>query len=312
MNEQDWADRFSRDVDSLLSTTDESGYGQMTDDYRQMFALARTLSTTDFSGESWVRQVLRRRLLNQIDARAGRRFGREKLVRALSWGHHPALFLVVVVLASLFIVSWTWPGTLTATAQGVENFVQSLRLGYNTSVHRLGSGQAAPLQRQSSPVVEVKQWNNYWVIRTSIGNFGGNVSPGQVAIVHRLLTFGEAQEIVHFRLRQPGYLPKGYTLREVIVSPIGSVFLFYGGPDGDIVLLQTPVGTQSGGDTERVITAAIQTVTDQPIESATLNGEPAAWIEGRGLMWEADSISYTVGGANLSLEEATRIATSLK
>ena len=56
----------------------------------------------------------------------------------------------------------------------------------------------------------------------------------------------------------------------------------------------------------------IGTLTDKPIEEVVLNGQSAGWIEGLGLMWEADGVSFTLGGLNLSLDEATRIAESLE
>ncbi len=46
--------------------------------------------------------------------------------------------------------------------------------------------------------------------------------------------------------------------------------------------------------------------------AARATAEPAGWVEGTSLMWEADGISYTLGGASLSLDEAIRIAESLK
>ena len=52
--------------------------------------------------------------------------------------------------------------------------------------------------------------------------------------------FNEAQAITPFRLRQPGYLPTGYAFLDAMVapSPDDRAFLFYSGPDGEIVLIQ--------------------------------------------------------------------------
>ena len=161
-----------------------------------------------------------------------------------------------------------------------------------------------------TPIVE--QQGDLWIIRTAIGNFAGNVLPGQDATVRRFSTFDEAQAVVLFSLRQPSYLPAGYIFREAIVTPLDWAFLFYGGPNGDIILAQMPVGERPGGDAQHSIFAETGTLTDKPIEPAILNGQPAGWVDGHSLMWEAEGISYALGGLDLSLDEATRIAESLK
>jgi hypothetical protein len=162
---------------------------------------------------------------------------------------------------------------------------------------------------------EVKQRSDGWIIRTAIGNFGGNLLPGQDATVHRFDTFDQAQTATTFIVHQPAHLPVGYALRETMVAPGGSTFLFYDGPEGDIILVQMPVygRVEEQSDNHVVSTVVgIATLTDKPIEEVTLNGQPAGWVEGNGLMWKADGVSYTLGGANLTLDEVIRIAESLK
>jgi hypothetical protein len=53
-------------------------------------------------------------------------------------------------------------------------------------------------------------------------------------------------------------------------------------------------------------------MTNGTLEEVDLDGRKAAWADGRLLMWEADGIGYLVGGPKLGLDEATRIAKSLK
>jgi len=316
MNEQDLADRFNRDVDSLLNEARRTDSEPITTEYRQALDLARTLVTTDFSAESQVRQSLRRRLLNGIGKAEERQRRKEYIMRTLFWQRHPAVTLAAVVLAALLIVAFTWPGTLTAVAEGIENFVQSLRLGPYTSVHQVSPELVAAHPTKAPPVTpEVKQRSDGWTIRTAIGNFGGNVLPGHDAVVHRFSTLDEAQAATSSSLHQPGYLPAGYVLREAMVAPGDSTFLFYDGLEGDIILVQTPVydRVEEQSDNHAVGTSVmIGTLTDKPIEEVTLNGQPAGWVEGHSLTWEADGLSFTLGGANLSLDEATRIAESLE
>ncbi len=316
MNERDWADRFSRDVDSLLNEAGRTDPEPTPTEYRQALDLARTLAATDFSAESRVRQALRRRLLNRIDAREWWQLRKEYTMRTFFWKRHPAVTLAAVVLAAILVVTLAWPGTLTAVAEGIENFVQSLSLGPHTTVHQVSPDQAAARPQKPAPATpEVKQRSDGWTIRTAIGNFGGNVLPDHDATVHRFSTFDMAQAATPFSLRQPGYLPAGYVFREAMVAPGGSTFLFYNGPEGDIILVQWPVYDRVDKlSDDQVVTTVfmIGTLTDKPIEEVMLNGQPAGWVEGSGLMWEADGVSFTLGGASLSLDEALRIAESLE
>ena len=81
MNERDWADRFSSDVDGLLNQAGRTDSEPTPTEYRQALDLARTLATADFSAESQVRQELRRRLLNRIGAREGWQLRKEYAMR---------------------------------------------------------------------------------------------------------------------------------------------------------------------------------------------------------------------------------------
>ena len=56
----------------------------------------------------------------------------------------------------------------------------------------------------------------------------------------------------------------------------------------------------------------IAVLTDESIVSVKLNDESAGWIDNYGLIWERDGISYFVGGNELDLEDAKRIAESIQ
>jgi hypothetical protein len=134
MNEQDWAERFSRDADSLLNEAGRTDSEPTPSAYRQALDLARTLATTDFSVESRVRQTLRRRLLNRIGAWEGGQRRKEIAMRTFFRQRRPIMILVVVVLAALLVVAHAWPGALTAAAQGVYNIIQRIVVGPYTEV----------------------------------------------------------------------------------------------------------------------------------------------------------------------------------
>jgi hypothetical protein len=304
MNEQIWAERFAQDVDHLFAVTESRDSEPQPVEYQQMLGLARALATRDLSGESRVRVALRRRLLTQTGIWKEQNLKNGFLTRVLSWQKQSAVTLGTLVLIALLASIWILPGAQTIAAQGLE-FVQTMILGQNTAMHRVNPSQAAPTNRAAPAKPSIEQKGDLWIVRTAIGNFAADIPPGRKFVEHRLSTIADAQIIAPFPIRQPGFLPTGYTLREAIVAPDGSTFIFYDGPHGDILLTQM-AGARSSDS------SMIGMLTDQPIRSVTLNGRAAGWVEGYGLMWEADGVSYILGGTKLSLAQAIRVAESLK
>lgn len=310
MNERDLAERFSQDVDRLLAEAGRTDSEPLPTEYRQTLDVAHRLASTDFSRESRSRLALRHRLLSRSDARENLR--KEKPMRTYPQLKLRRPLLVAISLALVvLVVTLAWPGALTAAAQSLQTFLQTLVLGEHTIVRQI-SPEILPVA-QTPPATPIVEWRgDIWVIRTALGNFAGNVLPGHDAAVRRFSDLAEATAAVTFNLRQPDYLPAGYVFREAIVPPLDWAILFYEGPGGDIVLAQMPVGEQSINEAGQFTSVMVGTLTDKPIESVTLNGQPAGWAEGFGLMWEAEGVSYILGGVNLSRDETIRIAESLK
>ena len=217
---------------------------------------------------------------------------------------HPAVILTAVVLVAFLVVTLAWSGALTAAAQGIYNVVQRIIVGPYTEAVQIEKLQSDPGEPRPLP-------SGMWLVKTEIGNFGGDVPPGVEYTVRSVTDFEEAQELTPFYLRAPGYLLEGYTLREIKLVP-GHAFLFYGDAGHDIILFQTQVGPQPSDDPNVGIAVKTGWVTDGSLEEVDLDGRKAAWVDGHSLTWEADGISYTVGGLDLSLEEAVRIAESLE
>jgi len=314
MDERELADRFNRDVDDLLNQSGRTDSVPAPNEYRQALDLARALAGADFSDESRMRQAVRRRLLDQARAREVESARKEHSMSTLL-RRHPIVGLAAAVVVVVLAATLIWPGALSAAAQVVGNVVRSLTIGPNTQVQQINPASVPTTPRPRPAKPEVSYSGDMWVIRTPIGNFGGNALPGGDRSVRRYGNLADAQADAAFVVRQPETLPAGYVLREVMVTPADWVFLFYDGPDGDLVLGQIPVGERSrseAGNVGSVTSVMVGTLTDQPIESVTLNGRPATWVEGLGLMWEADGVSYVLGGAGLKLDEATRIAESLR
>ena len=330
MNEQDWADRFSREVDSLLNEAGRTDSEPIPTEYRQALDLARILTTADFSVESRVRQALRRRLLNRICVREGWQRRKEHVMHTFFRKRHPAVILTAVVLVAFLVVTLAWPGALTAAAQGIEAFVQSLWLGEHTLLQRiapeqvmeLGDGQLAiegvPVD-DHQPQIELRQRlederltiEGVPADESEVEMFAGIAEEGwefhYVEIeMQRFDTIKEAQEAASFTLRLPDYLPEGYAFSEALV--IGDLIaLHYDGPSGKISLGQEAVGEEPG----KIVSYGVVSVSEAPVQKVTVNGQDAGWAESV-FVWEADGISYRLSGPSLSLEEAIRIAESLE
>jgi len=120
-DERDWADRFTRDMDSLLNEAGRTDSEPTPTEYHQALDLARTLATTDFSTESQVWQALRRRLLNRTEAREGWQ-RKEYVMRTFLRQRRAAVILASVVLAGLLVVALALPDALTAMAQSIRDF----------------------------------------------------------------------------------------------------------------------------------------------------------------------------------------------
>jgi hypothetical protein len=324
MNERDRADQFSTEVDALLRSAgraqDEAGPDSDAD-----LDVARLLAQEDFSDGSQVRHTLRARLLERLDRGAT---PRERL-KATAIGRlrapRPALMAVIGAMAAVLLVGLLWPGALTAAAQGLERGIQRLFLGAHTSVEQVTPGttiqEAEAAQTEQLQLPEDALWaavsdelglddedGGLWVIRSSIAIREGRPASGLDVTPQLYDSFDEAQTVLDLRLLRPTYLPTGLALREVRVTAFGGAVARYGGTSGRMVFSQTPVGegeTGLGAD-------SIATITNRPVREVQVRGVPGAWIEGLGLVWESDRVTYTLDTDGLTLAEALRVAESLR
>jgi hypothetical protein len=311
MNENELADRFNREVDVFLSQAGRDDDPLQDLGYRQALELARSLVAVDFSPESSLRIALRQRLLGRLSAPEKVHPRKEFSMQIKHFKRRPLLAFAAVLLLALIVLALGAPGVVTAAAQQVAAFISEIDLGDFTSIHQLDPAwSAGQPQSPPPPKPEIVYQDGLWILRTSIGNFGGDPLPGRKNEVVSYPTFSQVQQNASLPLLQPTQLPAGYQFREGIVTPMDWIFLFYEGPQGDIVLAQIPVYSHASEDS--VNSVVVGMITDDPIESVTLNGRAAGWVAGTGLMWEAGGISYLLGCANLDLAATTRIAESLK
>ena len=328
MSETHLISRFTRDVDDLLSQEGRMEPEPMSAEYREVLKLAGTLAKADFSTGSRMRGSLRRRLLDRIETRQSWPQTAVRVLRSISEPRNSLLTSIAVILMSALLFTLVWPGASATLAQSIRATVRQLALGRHTTVtqtacpEQLATVSVVTQAASATPVTSVwpdstqtestlRGEGNLCIINTVIGRFGFQLASDSDAVARRFSTLEEARESVPFGLRRPGYLPEGYALREVLVAPGGASFLFYESPKGNIILVQISVGVDPGAADGRGSVAAVQVLTSGAIESVFLNGMPAGWVQGHGLMWEADGISYTVGGPDLSLDEAIRVAESL-
>ncbi len=214
---------------------------------------------------------------------------------ALAW---TGLAVLLIAISSLFFV----PPVRALASQ----FIREVFLGDYASVKQI------EWEPGDEPSVTP---DNHWMIETILGGSGGELPPGSDPTVRSFASILEAQEHTDLLLREPGYLPDGCALREVRLPPAGAseeqAFLFYGDPDNEIVLFMGRVGEKPGEAPELTTVKVSVIATNGSVEEVVVGENPAAWIDGKVLAWEAEDVLYEVGGRDLSLDEALRIAESI-
>jgi|CXWL01.1.fsa_nt_gi hypothetical protein len=312
MNERDLADQFNKDVERLLTDSGRADSASPPADYGPTLDLARKLIAVDFSAESQVRHSLRRKLLAQVGKAQGRKETRVNTYPYPNPLRQRLLTAVGGALALLLLMMLLYPGGPAVAAQSIENGAKLIILGAYSTAQRIEA------QVTGKPMPE-----NEWHIELYPGfGVGGNGLPGTNPTVTTATTFDEAQQTAAFDIRQPAYLPEGYILQEIKLAPIWTgpgallfpntpnAYLFYENANSVIVIAQSPVGSQSLGDNAS-IGQFVGFATNGWMKEVEFDGHKAAWAEGNILVWEKDEISYLLGGPNLALEEAIRIAESL-
>lgn len=276
MNERDWADRFSHDVDSLLSEAGRTDSEPTPTEYRQALDLARTLAATDFSMESRVRQALRRRLLNRVGTREERQRRNAYPVRSSFWRRRSTVTLTAV-LAVFFLIATVL--LILPEVRGVA--ARSLEAGMEIVLQRVRVREAKPQWRWELPASEVSTY----------------------------ATMAEAQEHVDFPIREPAYLPPGFRLEGVQVPNASSVMLGYRRETEDrgielLYLLQSSLAGK------------VDSYADYPgeIREIELQGRRAVWGTDRHrvnlLLWEDKHMVFVLY-STLPLTEMQNVAISL-
>ena len=318
MNENELAERFDRDVDQILNSKLKLHDEPTPTEYGQVIDLAQRMTDTDFSVTSKIKKTLLNQLLSS---------NRKETTMLNASSRMIGLRLTLFVLVSLLLLLMVSPMTLQVAAKNLADFIRTIRVGDYTWIQQNEKPENVSPQPDllpSDPIVEYK--DGMWKLRTSIGNFGGDPLPNHSRTVQSFNSITDAQAIAPFSIRQPYFLPAGYDLQEVMVTPSDWVFLFYSSSSGNLVIAQLPVGEIAINEPGEAIdsvpvgpvtvgqknTVGVGLLTDTDVETVSVNNQPAAWVEGSGLIWEANGMSFMAGGDGLTREEVIQIAESLK
>lgn len=218
---------------------------------------------------------------------------------------------IAAVVGALVLVAALIISVVPAARAEVIETLRRITLGDSTDVQQI---DLLPEELPPGEYPWQMPEGTYWIVTTDVGYYGANVLPGGDNEVTSVKTIDEAEALAGVRPLVPADLPDGYSLREVKVAPGGRpmFFQFYAGPGADIVIIQTGVGITAGEAPGTAEATVVSTVTDGSIEEVSFDGRKAAWIDGDLLKWEADGITYDVGGLELDLDTAMAIGRSLR
>ncbi|MBI3298263.1 MAG: hypothetical protein HYZ75_08875 [Elusimicrobia bacterium] len=137
-----------------------------------------------------------------------------------------------------------------------------------------------------------------WVVQTTIGNFSGDVPVGAAADLRFHDGLDGARSAMP-GLYAPRWVPAGYAFESAVLTPLGGAIFVYLHGGTELVVYQTP--------------SRVRHVVAAEARRVRVAGTPAAWVDGGyGLVWEKDGMSFNVGGRTLVLEDALRLAESLR
>lgn len=311
MNEKTLASQFDHDLNQILAGRSRSQSEGLSGDYEAVLGLAEQLLQIDFSSESRLREATRRNLMTKHVPTKEQKM--TTLMQPLLTRRRLSL-MVGVALVILMMTMLAHPGGPVAAAQSIQNGVKLIILGAYSTAQQIEAGVTG----KPAP-------DDEWTIQLFPGyGVGGNGLPGTDPTVVVVSSFTEAQELVTFDLKEPAYLPEGYSLRDIQVAPVANgpgaalfpyipdAYAFYQNGEGLIVIVQSPIGPQATTDPNTVVGQVSGFATNGTLQEVTFNGHVAAWANDKLLMWEVDNLSYVVGGPTITLDEAIRIAQSLE
>jgi hypothetical protein len=299
MPNTDRTEDFTRDVDRILQEAGRSEVARPDPKYREDLVLAMELAATDFSSDSVRRAPLRRQLLSE---RAATRA--EPAPWLWPWRQHPRLAAAAVAAAVVLAVLVIQPDLRASVIQPAIEYLKRLVLGERTEAVVVEPFSQSEMESILAERRRALEAGEQWSMRTAISQVGGDVPAGGSPVIRTYGSLGLAESAAAFPLAKPGHLPEGYEFDSAVITPDDGVVLWYRAPGERITLYQKPLGDS------RMM--AMSMGSGSSLEKVAVDGKPAAWLNDHKLVWESDGMSYTLEGNRLTLEEARRIAHSLR
>jgi hypothetical protein len=349
---RDEAERFARDVDSLL---DGQPIGENADaSYRADLELADLLSRVQFAPDprfkSRLRSDLRHRLYQLYEGQEVKKMVPMKVFRALVRPVLVAGLSAVLVIAVVFAVS---PAARAAAQSAAQELVARF-VEVDSPWALLLPGREQPSAPDAGPGAEMPNVEDVvplWA-QEAPPVPGDEESPGvdiekldlsEVPPSGELLSLEEAQAELDFRIRVPSVLPEGYTFLGVrpapelsavlpdlgVEPPAGlpkmegpqSAILVFGNAAGEqLTLSEVDLGMLGQGPGDIPLPAGRGAV-----QEVTVNGQPAQYVAGRWtedgwvsdgqyhLHWQdAEGIMYDLISGTLDLEKLLPVAESIE
>jgi hypothetical protein len=230
----------------------------------------------------------------------------QRQFKSLTRPQSPLRINLALVLATILVISLVAITSIPPTRTIVRDSLKQLEMGMYPEV----------AQVESDPIPKVVPTSeNQPAIKTVIGPESGMLSTGIDQETRTFTDLQQAQAQAGFELRTPTYLPEAYSLQEIklpLAESSQMALLIYNGPGGEITLLQGLVGLTPASGPSQAVFATVNVTNTIFKKEAMIAGYPAAWIDGKGLVWKTESYFYELSGSNLSLIEATRIAESVR
>lgn len=307
------AEAFSLQVDAVLARSGKSETENVMsmEDARDL-EIVRRLAATDFSRSSRKLASLQETIPLAVQRRQ---------VTPLPIRRIALLPLSVGAFAlAAVLVQCTYPGGIQGLTKAVADFIvigDRIKLGPHTSA----------AQYVYDPGKARKAAENTWSVITRAGAFSGPTPEGMTPVASEFPSCELARGKALFDFKTPETLPTGYDMRQVFVGPGGDhvIQVFQNSEENQIVLSQkrhapivsvrTGTGTVTVTGTFTGVAVTVSGAGENQLIETELDGTKAAWFAGGNrsrLVWETNSITYDLGATDLVLEEAKRIAMSLK
>jgi hypothetical protein len=177
MDDPSMEEKFSADIDRLLHGGEEviSAAG----DHSQMVNTARELADLDLSPQSRIRASLRRRLLDELDARKARSMLKKKILPSWFSGRAVRLASVLLIVAGVAMLVGLSSGNTVQTVSG--RISELIRIGIPTNaVQTFPDGLESDEPEGISQYPNMKEteetvayWDMRWGYITLFGTMGG-------------------------------------------------------------------------------------------------------------------------------------------